>query len=56
MDDNLQNKQSGLVQNMSKSSANKPNKRPNETGSFSVEAHVKIFDPETKEVFVEKRA
>ena len=31
-------------------------KRPNESASFSVEAHVKIFDPETKEVYVEKRA
>lgn len=31
-------------------------KRPNETGSISVEAHVKIFDPNSKEVYVEKRA
>lgn len=31
-------------------------KRPNETGSISVEAHVRIFDPATKEIFVEKRA
>lgn len=31
-------------------------KRPNETGSISVEGFVKIFDPETKQVFVEKRA
>jgi hypothetical protein len=31
-------------------------KRPNETGSISVEGHVKIFDPKTKEVYVEKRA
>lgn len=31
-------------------------KRPNESASFSVEAHVKIFDPETKEIYVEKRA
>jgi hypothetical protein len=31
-------------------------KRPNEVGSFSVEGFVKIFDPETKQVFVEKRA
>lgn len=32
-----------------------PNK-PNETGSISVEGFVKIFDPKTKETFVEKRA
>jgi hypothetical protein len=31
-------------------------KKPNDTGSISVEGHVRIFDPETKEVFVEKRA
>jgi hypothetical protein len=31
-------------------------KRPNETGSISVEGFVKIFDPKSKEVFVEKRA
>ena len=31
-------------------------KRPNETGSISVEGFIKIFDPATKETFVEKRA
>lgn len=31
-------------------------KRPNETGSVSVEGFVKIFDPNTNKVFVEKRA
>jgi hypothetical protein len=31
-------------------------KRPNESGSVSVEGFVKIFDPTTKKVFVEKRA
>jgi len=31
-------------------------KRPNETGSIRVEGFVKIHDPKTKEVFVEKRA
>jgi hypothetical protein len=31
-------------------------KKPNEAGSIRVDAHVKIFDPVTKEVFVEKRA
>ena len=31
-------------------------KRPNETGSISVEGFIKIFDPVNKEVFVEKRA
>jgi hypothetical protein len=31
-------------------------KKPNETGSISVQGFVKIFDPGTKQVFVEKRA
>jgi len=31
-------------------------KRPNETGSVSVQGFIKIFDPTTKKVFVEKRA
>ena len=29
--------------------------RPNETGGFNFEGHIKIFDPETKEVFIDKR-
>jgi hypothetical protein len=31
-------------------------KRPNETGAISVEGFIKISDPTTKQVFVEKRA
>ncbi len=31
------------------------NTRPNETGGFHFEGHIKIFDPETKEVFIDKR-
>jgi hypothetical protein len=31
-------------------------KQPNETGSISVEGFVRIFDPNTNEKFVEKRA
>jgi hypothetical protein len=31
-------------------------KRPNETGSISVQGFVRIFDPATKQVYVEKRA
>ena len=33
-----------------------PERRPNEKGSISVEGFVKIYDPTSKEVFVEKRA
>jgi len=32
-----------------------PRARPNETGGFHFEGHIKIHDPETKEVFVDKR-
>lgn len=32
------------------------NKLPNESGTLQIDAFVKIFDPKTKEVFVEKRA
>ena len=31
-------------------------KRPNETGSLQIDGFVKIFDPNSKEVYVEKRA
>lgn len=31
-------------------------RRPNEQGSFDIQAHVKIFDPQTKEVYLEGRA
>jgi hypothetical protein len=33
-----------------------PVKRPDESGSVYIEAHVKIFDPNTQDVLVEKRA
>lgn len=36
--------------------ANPATKPPNETGTVHVEGFVKIFDPKTKEKFVEKRA
>jgi hypothetical protein len=32
-----------------------PEKRPNEVGGFHFEGHIKIFDPETGEVFQDKR-
>jgi hypothetical protein len=33
-----------------------PSKQPNDTGSVSVDAFVKIFDPKTRKVFVEQKA
>lgn len=32
------------------------NRKPDEAGSIAIAAHVRIFDPNTKEIFVEKRA
>lgn len=29
--------------------------RPNEHGSISIQGHIKIFDPQTREVFIDKR-
>ena len=33
----------------------KPENKPNESTGFHFEGHIKIFDPETKEVFIDKR-
>jgi hypothetical protein len=33
----------------------KPEQKPNETGGFHFEGHIKIHDPETNEVFIDKR-
>jgi len=40
----------------SSGTAKTPQRRPNEVGSVSVQGHVRISDPQTKQVFVEKRA
>ena len=34
----------------------KPPTRPNENGTISVQAHMRIFDPKTQQTFVEGRA
>lgn len=34
---------------------NKTEKKPNETGGFHFEGHIKIFDPENGEIFIDKR-
>ena len=43
-----------MPENQSKISENRQ-ARPNETGGFHFEGHIKIFDPSTKEVFIDKR-
>lgn len=30
-------------------------KKPNETGGIEVSTHLKIYDPDSKEIFVQKR-
>ena len=47
------------MQNTTANQQNQPEKaptKPNENGSIHVEGFVKIFDPNTKEKFVEQRA
>lgn len=41
--------------NQPKTNENSQQSRPNETGGFHFEGHIKIFDPENGEVFIDKR-
>ena len=45
-----------MTQNTQQTQPQQAEKKPNETGSISVEGFVRIFDPNTKETIVEKRA
>lgn len=45
-----------MTQNTQQTQPQQAIKKPNETGSISVEGFVRIFDPNTKETIVEKRA
>lgn len=38
-----------------KTDLNQPEKRPNENGGFHFEGHIKIFDPASGEVYIDKR-
>jgi hypothetical protein len=40
----------------SQQAAVKPAKRPDDTGSVAVEGFIKIFDPNSRKVFVEQQA
>lgn len=40
---------------MTENTSNQTAKRPDESAGFHVEGHIKIFDPNTKEVFIDKR-
>lgn len=43
------------MENLIKNYNTTSQKRPNEVGGISVQGHIKIFDPQSKEVFVNKR-
>lgn len=48
----MESKENKMPENQQNNSSNS---RPNETGGFHFEGHIKIFDPETKEVYIDKR-
>lgn len=50
----MESKENKMPQNH-ENTAQQPEKRPNETGGFHFEGHIKIWDPETKEVYIDKR-
>lgn len=50
----MESKENKMPQNQ-ENIAQQPEKRPNETGGFHFEGHIKIWDPETKEVYIDKR-
>jgi hypothetical protein len=48
----MESKENIMPQNQE---TNTQKSRPNETGGFHFEGHIKIFDPQTNEVFIDKR-
>lgn len=48
----MEKKETNMPENKDKQSQQT---RPNEVGGFHFEGHIKIFDPETTEVFIDKR-
>ncbi len=50
----MESKENKMPENQETNTQNKA-ARPNEVGGFHFEGHIKIFDPETKEVFIDKR-
>lgn len=53
----MMQKSDNQTENSSKiaQASNKAPTRPNESGTFYLEDHIKIYDPETKEVHLETR-
>lgn len=50
----MESKENKMPQNQ-ENTAQQQEKRPNEVGGFHFEGHIKIWDPESKEVFIDKR-
>lgn len=50
----MENKESKIMPQNTDNNQQQP-KRPDENCGFHIEGHIKIFDPETKEVFIDKR-
>ena len=49
----MENKEKDMNQPINQQNLN--DSRPNETGGFHFEGHIKIFDPENGEIFIDKR-
>ena len=49
----MENKETDMNQPINQQNLN--DSRPNETGGFHFEGHIKIFDPENGEIFIDKR-
>ena len=45
-----------MTTNTQETQPSQPKKAPDEKGGILVQSHIKIFDPETNEVFVNGRA
>lgn len=50
----MESQETNMPQNIDQN-AQKAQTRPNETGGFHFEGHIKIFDPQSGEVFIDKR-
>lgn len=51
----MTNPETNMPKNIESEQAKNTENRPNEIGGIHFEGHIKIFDPETKEIFIDKR-
>jgi len=49
------NPETKMPQNQEPQQSIEPQRKPNETGGFHFQGHIKIFDPTTNEIFIDKR-